>query len=212
MLKGPRLQGQFRTDDRARAAYAEGAGIYRIVPAAVAVPEARPTSSDWSAGRRSGTPLVARGAGVPWRRKCGRGRVVDLTALGPARLEVHAATEGAGVRGITAGALDAAARSHGLRFPRCPERQVGHARRHGGTTRPALSGPERKRAELDQRAGWVDAEGNRTVGAVRPSSETRWAALERTSGRRPPSRRFPGRKNSSAAVTPSSTPETSSTC
>jgi len=38
MLKGPRLQGQFRTDDRARAAYAEGAGIYRIVPAAVAVP------------------------------------------------------------------------------------------------------------------------------------------------------------------------------
>ena len=32
------MRGTYRTDLRARAAYAEGAGIYRIVPAAVARP------------------------------------------------------------------------------------------------------------------------------------------------------------------------------
>lgn len=93
MLKAPRLQGQFRTDDRARAAYAEGAGIFRIIPAAVAVPA---NMSDlqrlvrWASD--SGTPLVARGAGSAMGGgNVGEGVIVDLTALGPARLEVDAA-------------------------------------------------------------------------------------------------------------------------
>ena len=38
MTETPDLQGIFRSDIRARAAYSEGAGIYRIVPSAVAVP------------------------------------------------------------------------------------------------------------------------------------------------------------------------------
>ncbi len=123
MLKAPRLQGQFRTDDRARAAYAEGAGIFRIIPAAVAVPA---NMSDlqrlvrWASD--SGTPLVARGAGSAMGGgNVGEGVIVDLTALGPARLEVDAANRKAWVTaGITAGALDAAARPHGLRFPPMP--------------------------------------------------------------------------------------------
>jgi FAD/FMN-containing dehydrogenase len=75
------FRGAFRTDDAARALYAEGAGIYRILPAAVAVP----TSTDdlvtlvrWAAA--TGTPLVPRGAGsgMPGHN-VGPGVVVDLT-------------------------------------------------------------------------------------------------------------------------------------
>ncbi len=123
MLTGPRLQGEFRTDDRARAAYAEGAGIYRIVPAGVAVPV---TVEDlirlvrWAG--ETDTPLVPRGAGSAMGGgNVGDGVVVDLTRLGPARLEIHAADRRACVTaGVTAGALDAAAREHGLRFPPMP--------------------------------------------------------------------------------------------
>ncbi|HMU60867.1 MAG TPA: FAD-binding oxidoreductase [Gemmatimonadales bacterium] len=123
MPTGPRLQGQFRTDDRARAAYAEGAGIYRIVPAAVAVPADVADLQGlvrWAS--KTGTPLVARGAGSAMGGgNVGDGVIVDLTALGPARLEVNPANRSAWVSaGITAGALDAAARPHGLRFPPMP--------------------------------------------------------------------------------------------
>ena len=41
MLPPPAIRGIFRTDRRARAAYAEGAGIFRILPAAVCVPADR---------------------------------------------------------------------------------------------------------------------------------------------------------------------------
>jgi len=123
MPKGPRLQGQFRTDERARAAYAEGAGIYRIIPAAVAVPADVPDLQRlvrWAADTSS--PLVARGAGSAMGGgNVGDGVIVDLTALGPARLEVDAGNRSAWAStGITAGALDAAARLHGLRFPPMP--------------------------------------------------------------------------------------------
>src|SRR5918992_1036316 len=42
MLPPPAFRGIFRTDARARAAYSEGAGIYRIVPRAVALPSDPP--------------------------------------------------------------------------------------------------------------------------------------------------------------------------
>ena len=64
MLPPPPIRGSFRTDARARAAYAEGAGIYRIIPAAV-VHSRRPRRSRslvrWAAAQR--VPLVPRGAG-----------------------------------------------------------------------------------------------------------------------------------------------------
>ncbi len=123
MPRGPRLQGQFRTDDRARAAYAEGAGIYRIVPAAVAVPVNLPDLQRlvrWASD--TGTPLVARGAGSAMGGgNVGDGVIVDLTALSPTRLEVDPANRSAWISaGVAAGALDAAARPHGLRFPPMP--------------------------------------------------------------------------------------------
>src|SRR3989442_8995654 len=52
------------TDERIRAAYSEGAGIYRIVPTGVAIPrgvEDLQQLARWAA--ETGTPLVARGGG-----------------------------------------------------------------------------------------------------------------------------------------------------
>src|SRR3989449_3739503 len=52
------------TDERIRAAYSEGAGIYRIVPAGVAIPRGVEDLRQlvrWAA--ETGTPLVARGSG-----------------------------------------------------------------------------------------------------------------------------------------------------
>src|SRR3989449_2196605 len=52
------------TDERIRAAYSEGAGIYRIVPAGVAIPRGVEDLQQlvrWAT--ETGTPLVARGGG-----------------------------------------------------------------------------------------------------------------------------------------------------
>jgi len=57
----PRFRGPFRTDDHARALYSEGAGIYRVLPAAVAVPQDVDdlvTLVRWA--RKSGMPLAPR--------------------------------------------------------------------------------------------------------------------------------------------------------
>jgi len=186
MLKGPRLQGQFRTDDRARAAYAEGAGIYRIVPAAVAVPASAADLQrlvSWAAV--SGTPLVARGAGSAMGGgNVGEGVVVDLTALGPARLEVHAADRKAHVStGITAGALDAAARAHGLRFPPMPS--SGKWATLGGMAATNAAGASAVRSGSVRNwisaLEWVDAEGelHRWARGEAIEPRRRWAALER---------------------------------
>src|SRR5256712_6090574 len=68
------------TDERIRAAYSEGAGIYRIVPAGVAIPrgvEVLRQLVRWAA--ETGTPLVARGSGSGMAgASVGRGANVDL--------------------------------------------------------------------------------------------------------------------------------------
>lgn len=119
----PPLRGAFRQDLRARAAYAEGAGIYRIVPAAVAVPV---DTADLTAlvhwATATGTPLVPRGAGSAMGGgNVGDGVVLDLTALEPRHLSIdpgrRLATAGAAV---TQRELDEAASAHGLRFPPDP--------------------------------------------------------------------------------------------
>jgi FAD/FMN-containing dehydrogenase len=76
----PNFLGQFTTDPRVRAAYSEGAGPYRIVPAAVAFPESR---DDLCAlvkhATATGVPLTSRGAGsgMPGGN-LGTGIVVDM--------------------------------------------------------------------------------------------------------------------------------------
>ena len=88
MLPPPPIRGLFRTDQRARAAYAEGAGIFRILPAAVCVPQDREdlaSLAHWASAHR--VALVPRGAGSAMGGgNVGDGVVVDLTALpAPAR-------------------------------------------------------------------------------------------------------------------------------
>ena len=117
------FRGAFRTDLAARALYAEGAGIFRIIPAAVAVPD---DTDDlvclvrWA--RASGTPLVPRGAGSGMAGgNVGPDVVVDLTralreaaAVDPAR---RAARCGAA---ITWREVNGAAQVHGLHLPPDP--------------------------------------------------------------------------------------------
>jgi len=123
MKTPPGFRGVFRTDLRARAAYAEGAGIYRIVPAAVAVPS---TVDDlavlvrWARAERM--PLIPRGAGSAVSgSSVGEGILLDLTRLEPQPLSVDRAgliaRTGAAV---THAALAAAAGRAGLRLPPDP--------------------------------------------------------------------------------------------
>ncbi len=183
MLKGPRLQGQFRTDDRARAAYAEGAGIYRIVPAAVAIPANIPDLQQlvrWAAA--TGTPLVARGAGSAMGGgNVGDGVVVDLTALAPPWLDVDGPGRRAFVTAeVTAGALDGAAREHGLRFPPMPS--SGRWATLGGMAATNAAGASAVRSGSVRNwitgLEWVDAEGatHRWVRGE-PVNGRRWTAL-----------------------------------
>src|SRR5256885_9051696 len=69
------------TDERIRAAYSEGAGIYRIVPTGVAIPRGVEDLQQlvrWAA--ETGTPLVARGGGSGMAGgSVGRGVVVGLS-------------------------------------------------------------------------------------------------------------------------------------
>lgn len=91
MLPPPPIRGLFRTDARARAAYAEGAGIYRILPAAVCVPADREDVASvihWAGTHH--VHLVPRGAGSAMGGgNVGEGVILDLTAL-PRRLELDA--------------------------------------------------------------------------------------------------------------------------
>jgi FAD/FMN-containing dehydrogenase len=116
------LRGTFRTDLRARAAYAEAAGIYRILPAAVFLPADRDdllTLVRWAAD--SGTSLVPRGAGSAMGGgNVGDGVLVDLTQL-PERLEIRPAERLALTSAnITLAQLNGAADRHGLRLPPDP--------------------------------------------------------------------------------------------
>lgn len=116
----PAFTGIWRDDERARAAYAEGAGIYRIVPRAVAIPSTTRALVElvrWAVSE--GVALVPRGSGsgMPGGN-VGDGVVVDLTALDGAPLSVdrssHRARAGAAVR---LGELDQVTEPMGVRMP-----------------------------------------------------------------------------------------------
>jgi FAD/FMN-containing dehydrogenase len=123
MLPPPAIRGTYRTDIRARAAYAEGAGIYRILPQAVSLPI---DSSDltqlirWAVEHR--VALVPRGAGSAMGGgNVGEGVVVDLTRMSDRRLEVDSTARRAITSSsVTLAELNAAAGRHGLRLPPDP--------------------------------------------------------------------------------------------
>jgi FAD/FMN-containing dehydrogenase len=123
MAATPPIRGRFRRDRRARAAYAEAAGIYRIVPSAVCLPA---DVADvvalvrWAA--ETGVPLVPRGAGSAMPgNNVGKGVVVDLTALeGPPPVVDAGARRARMTAGTSLGALEQAAAHARLRLPPDP--------------------------------------------------------------------------------------------
>jgi FAD/FMN-containing dehydrogenase len=123
MPAAPPIRGIFRTDKRARAAYAEGAGIYRIVPRGVCLPADADdvvTLVRWAGDRQ--VPLIPRGAGSGMSgNNVGDGVVVDLTATAGPQLELTPASRRARMRaGASLGELEQAASPRGLRLPPDP--------------------------------------------------------------------------------------------
>ena len=115
----PGFRGAFRTDDDARAVYAEAAGIMRIDPLAVAVPEHADdvgTVVRWAHATR--TPLVPRGSGSSMGGGAiGRGVVVDLSRIAEiGEVDERHRTIRVGP-GVLRDEVDRRARQRGLRFP-----------------------------------------------------------------------------------------------
>ncbi len=144
-----------RTDLRARAAYAEGAGIYRIVPRAVALPDTTEQLQSlvrWAG--RTGIPLVPRGAGTGMPGgNVGPGVVVDLTRLDGAPLAVTADGRAHAGAAVTWAAIEAAARRSRLRI--LPDPSSGKWATVGGMIATNAAGP-RTLAHGPVRR-WVDA-------------------------------------------------------
>lgn len=129
------------TDPRIRAAYSEGAGIYRIVPDAVAIPAGiAEVTALVRAAERAGTPLVPRGAGsgMPGGN-VGRGTVVDCSSgFGELKVDPARRIARAGA-GVTWAAVNEAARAHGLRLP--PDPSSGAFATSGGMVSTNAAGP-----------------------------------------------------------------------
>src|SRR5262245_44540756 len=117
----PGFPGPFLTDISIRSAYSEGAGPFRIVPAAVAIPQ---DTDDlirlMHHAVDAGLTLIPRGAGsgIPGGN-VGRGVVVDLKQF-RAPPTINEAGIGAAGAATTWAQLDLAAAEHGLRMPPNP--------------------------------------------------------------------------------------------
>ncbi len=165
--------GRFHTEPRIRAAYSEGAGIYRVVPGAVALPSSTAdlaALARWAAA--SGTPLTARGAGsgIPGNA-VGSGVLVDLRERMPRRLEIDPAARTALTSAnITQQELNAAAAAHGLRLPPDPSSSRwatlgGMVATNAAGARTVRYGPARpwvlglELVTTDGEVGWVERRG-----------------------------------------------------
>ena len=152
----PDLNGIGRTDLRARSAYAEAAGIFRIIPGAVSVPSTTAALRElvlWAAHRR--VPLIPRGAGSGMAGgNVGSGVMVDLTALDGCPLEIHPevrlAYAGAGV---TLRDLTEKAGEHGLRLP--PDPSSARFATLGGMVSTNAAGPRSVRSGSVRH--WIEA-------------------------------------------------------
>src|SRR2546428_11097195 len=138
-----------------RAASAEGAGIYRIVPLAVAIPKTVPDVQHlmrWAAV--TGTALVPRGAGsgIPGG-SVGHGVIVDLShGFGDVLVDPDRRTARAGAA-VTWAQLTEAARASGLRLP--PDPSSGAFASCGGMVATNAAGPRSLRYGSVRR--WVEA-------------------------------------------------------
>jgi FAD/FMN-containing dehydrogenase len=174
MPEQPPVRGTYRDDPRARAAYAEGAGIYRIVPRAVCLPadvEDLQTLVRWAAD--GGHALVPRGAGSAMGGgNVGDGVVVDLTRLGDRHLAVDPATRRARASaGITLTEINEAAGAHGLRLP--PDPSSGRWATVGGMVSTNAAGARSVRYGSVRR--WVEG-----VALVTADGEREWLTRGKT--------------------------------
>lgn len=157
------------SDPRVRAAYAEGAGIYRIVPAAVAIPSS--VDEVVALVRRASaeaTPLIPRGAGsgMPGGN-VGAGVIVDLSrGFSQLSVDPQRRTARAGAS-VTWAQLNEAAKPYGLRLP--PDPSSGLFATSGGMVATNAAGPRTVRYGSVRR--WVEGlevvEADGTVRAVR---------------------------------------------
>ena len=161
------FHGIFRDDEPARAIYSEAAGIGRIIPAAVAVPQDADDVAalvKWAAKTR--TALIPRGSGSSMAGGAiGAGVVVDLSRINHlSRIDTATRTVWADP-GVLWSTLDVAARRRGLRFPVDPSSGKfctigGMVSTNASGARSLLHGPTRR---------WVNAvdcvfsEGDRAV-------------------------------------------------
>lgn len=138
----PPFNGIFRADPDARAAYAEGAGIFRIVPAGVAVPSTTTALCQvvgWAASEN--LSLIPRGAGSGMAGgNVGEGVILDLTVLDGCPLivdpDARRARTGAAV---TLRDLQADAARFGLRLP--PDPSSARFATLGGMVSTNAAGP-----------------------------------------------------------------------
>ena len=165
------------TDPRLLAAYSEGAGIYRIVPLAVAIP----TNLSEIAGvlrhaAAEHVPIIPRGAGSGMAGgNVGRGVVLDLSQ-GFRALEIdprrRVARAGASV---TWTQVNEAARAHGLRLP--PDPASGAFATSGGMASTNAAGP--RSARYGSVRPWIEA-----LQVVGMDGEARWVRRGAGSGGR----------------------------
>ena len=165
-----------QTDPRILAAYAEGAGIYRIVPAGVAAPASLADLREliqWAGAHRTG--LIARGAGsgIPGSA-VGNGVVVDLRERMPRRLELDPGSRSAITSAnITQAELNRAASQHGLRLPPDPSSSSwatlgGMVATNAAGPRTVRFGPVRTWVEAlevvtaDCEVGWLHRHGGKS--------------------------------------------------
>jgi FAD/FMN-containing dehydrogenase len=143
------------TDARVRAAYAEGAGIYRILPAAVAIPE---NQDDVVAlvgqARESHLALIPRGAGSGMAGgNVGQGVIVDLShGFSDLVIDPHSRRARAGAS-VTWAELNDAAKPYGLRLP--PDPSSGAFATSGGMVATNAAGPRTLRYGSVRK--WVEA-------------------------------------------------------
>jgi FAD/FMN-containing dehydrogenase len=140
-LPPPGFRGTYRADPLARAVYSEAAGIARIVPAAVAVPEDADdvvTLVKWATA--SSLSIVPRGSGTSMGGGAiGPGVIVDLSRMSAIR-EVNTETKTVWVGpGALRGAVNRAAEAKGLRFPVDPS--SGNYCTIGGMASTNAAGP-----------------------------------------------------------------------
>jgi len=171
----PDLRGDFRTDDVARALYSEGAGVFRIVPQAVAVPQDAEDLARlvrWAAAE--GVALVPRGAGSGMQGgNVGSGVALDLTrACRDAPLvDPDAKTARCGAS-VTYRALNDAAQPYGLYLP--PDPSSGAFCTLGGMTATNAAGAHSVKYGTMRR--WVRALEFMTAEAETGSTRTRGAS------------------------------------